>query len=181
MERSIPNGKRHSGPAFQKFTRLEERLVLRLLKTRHDAAGVGLNRRVPEPKVFLGRCGGFTLIELMIVMTIISILVSIALPIANSAILRAKEAVLKSNLHTLRLLIDQYTADKQKAPQALEDLVSAGYLRAIPKDPITNSAETWQTVNEDVTLFPEQTEVGISDVHSGSEATSSEGTAYNSW
>jgi general secretion pathway protein G len=124
---------------------------------------------------------GFTMIELMIVLTIISILVSIAIPIANAAILRSKEAVLKSNLYTLRSLIDQYTADKLKAPQSLQDLVSAGYLRSLPKDPITNSTETWQTVMEEATLFPEQTETGIFDVHSGSEAISSEGDPYNKW
>jgi general secretion pathway protein G len=124
---------------------------------------------------------GFTMIELMIVLTIISILVSIAIPIANAAILRSKEAVLKSNLFTLRSLIDQYTADKLKAPQSLQDLVSAGYLRTLPKDPITNSSETWQTVMEEATLFPEQTEAGIFDVHSGSEAISSEGDPYNKW
>ncbi|MEW5979433.1 MAG: prepilin-type N-terminal cleavage/methylation domain-containing protein [Acidobacteriota bacterium] len=124
---------------------------------------------------------GFTLIELMIVLTIISVLVSIAIPIANSAIVRAKEAVLKSNLQTLRVLIDQYTADKLKAPQSLDDLVTAGYLRSIPKDPITNSAETWQTVQEDAALFPEQTEFGIYDVKSGSNAISSEGTPYSEW
>lgn len=123
---------------------------------------------------------GFTLIELMIVLTIISILVSVAIPIANSAILRAKEAVLQSNLHTLRTLIDQYTADKLKAPQALDDLVSAGYLRSIPKDPITNAPD-WEVVMEDTTLFPEQTEVGIGDVKSSSTATSSAGTSYNGW
>jgi general secretion pathway protein G len=123
---------------------------------------------------------GFTMIELMIVLTIISILVSVAIPIANSAILRAKEAVLQSNLHTLRTLIDQYTADKLKAPQALDDLVSAGYLRSIPKDPITNAAD-WETVMEDTTLFPEQTEVGIADVKSSSTGTSSAGTLYNTW
>jgi general secretion pathway protein G len=123
---------------------------------------------------------GFTMIELMIVLTIISILVSVAIPIANSAILRAKEAVLQSNLHTLRTLIDQYTADKLKAPQALDDLVSAGYLRSIPKDPITNAAD-WETVMEDTTLFPEQTEVGIADVKSSSPGTSSAGTPYNTW
>jgi general secretion pathway protein G len=117
----------------------------------------------------------------MIVLTIISILVSIAIPIANRAILRSKEAVLKSNLFTLRSLIDQYTADKLKAPQSLQDLVSAGYLRTLPKDPITNSSETWQTVTEEATLFPEQTETGIFDVHSGSEAVSSEGDPYNKW
>ena len=124
---------------------------------------------------------GFTLIELMIVLTIISILVSIAIPIANSAILRAKEAVLKSNLHTLRVLIDQYTGDKLKAPQTLEDLVTAGYLRSIPKDPTTNSSDTWQVVMEETALFPEQTEVGISNVKSGSNAISSEGTPYSEW
>jgi general secretion pathway protein G len=124
---------------------------------------------------------GFTMIELMIVLAIISILVSIAIPIANRAILRSKEAVLKSNLFTLRSLIDQYTADKLKAPQSLQDLVSAGYLRILPKDPITNSSETWQTVTEEATLFPEQTETGIFDVHSGSEAISSEGDPYNKW
>ena len=123
---------------------------------------------------------GFTMIELMIVLTIISILVSIAIPIANSAILRAKEAVLQSDLHTLRTLIDQYTADKLKAPQSLDDLVTAGYLRSIPKDPITNHAD-WEVVMEDTTLFPEQTEVGISDVHSGSNATAADGRLYSSW
>jgi general secretion pathway protein G len=124
---------------------------------------------------------GFTLIELMLVLTIISILASIAVPIATAAILRAREAVLKSNLQTLRILIDQYTGDRTQAPQALGDLVSAGYLRAIPRDPLTNSAETWQIVREEAALFPEQTELGISDVHSGSGAVSLEGTAYNSW
>ena len=123
---------------------------------------------------------GFTMIELMIVLTIISILVSIAIPIANSAILRAREAVLQSDLHTLRTLIDQYTADKLKAPQSLDDLVTAGYLRSIPKDPITNHAD-WEVVMEDTTLFPEQTEVGISDVHSGSNATAADGRLYSTW
>ena|SRR3989442_9532927 len=123
---------------------------------------------------------GFTMIELMIVLTIISILVSIAIPIANSAILRAKEAVLQSDLHTLRTLIDQYTADKLKAPQSLDDLVTAGYLRSIPKDPITNATD-WQVVMEETTLFPEQTEVGIADVHSNSNATTSNGQPYSGW
>ena len=123
----------------------------------------------------------FTLIELMVVLTVISILVSIAIPIANSAIVRSKEAVLRSNLYTLRTLIDQYTADKLKAPQSLDDLVSAGYLRSVPKDPITDSNTTWQVVMEDVTLFPEQTETGIFDVHSGSTATSSDGSPYSEW
>ena len=124
---------------------------------------------------------GFTLIELMMVLTVISILVSIAIPIANSAIIRSKEAVLRSNLYTLRTLIDQYTADKLKAPQSLDDIVAAGYLRSLPKDPITDRNDTWQIVMEDTSLFPEQTETGIFDVHSGSTATSSEGTPYSEW
>lgn len=123
----------------------------------------------------------FTLIELMIVMAIISILASIAVPIANTAILRAKESVLKGNLHALRVVIDQYTADKLKAPQTLQDIVSAGYLRQIPKDPITNSADSWEIVMGDTNLTPDQTETGIIDVHSGSNALSTEGTAYNTW
>lgn len=126
------------------------------------------------------RENGFTLIELMIVLTIVAILVSIALPMADSVILRARESVLKSNLHTLRTLIDQYTADKLKAPQSLEDLVTAGYLRSVPQDPITRSAD-WQTVMEDSTVSPDQLEIGIYDVHSSSEAISSEGTPYNEW
>ena len=124
---------------------------------------------------------GFTLIELMVVLTVISILVSIALPIGNAAIVRAKESVLKSDLYTFRTLIDQYTADKLKAPQSLEDLVTAGYLRALPKDPITDSAQTWQVVMEEASQFPEQTEVGVYDVHSGSSAVSTDGRPYSEW
>ena len=137
--------------------------------------------RFPQPSIRGFPAHGFTLIELMMVLTVISILVSIAIPIASSAILRAKEGVLKSNLHTLRTLIDQYTADKHKAPQALEDLVSAGYLRSIPKDPVTNSNSTWQIVMEDASLYPDQTETGIFDVKSGSNAISTEGTPYSDW
>ena len=123
---------------------------------------------------------GFTLIELMIVLTIISILVSIALPVANSAIVRARESVLKSNLYTLRSLIDHYTADKLKAPLRRDDLVTANYLRDLPNDPITGQTN-WQVIMEDSSLFPDQLEVGIFDVHSSSEAISSEGTPYNEW
>jgi len=124
---------------------------------------------------------GFSLVELMIVLAIISILASMAIPIGNRAILRTKETVLKSNLHTLRILIDQYTADKLKAPQSLQDLATAGYLREIPKDPITESAETWEAVQGDTNLLPDQTETGIVDVHSGSSQISTEGTGYNTW
>jgi general secretion pathway protein G len=124
---------------------------------------------------------GFTLIELMVVISIILILVSISVPIYNQSITRAKEAVLRDDLFQLRSLINQYTLDKQKAPQSLEDLVSGGYLKAIPKDPFTNSNETWQVEQEDVLLSADQSEPGITDVHSGSSLTGLDGTAYNTW
>jgi general secretion pathway protein G len=125
------------------------------------------------------REGGFTLIEMIIVIALIAILVAIAVPIYKTHLLRAREAVLKEDLFTLRQSIDQYTQDKDRAPQALEDLVSAGYLRVVPKDPFTASAN-WQTVQEDVVQSPEQ-QPGITDVHSSSNLLSSDGTAYSSW
>jgi general secretion pathway protein G len=124
---------------------------------------------------------GFTLIELMIVISIMLILVSMAIPAYNQSILRAKESVLRQNLFTLRSLISQYTLDKQKAPQSLEDLVSAGYIKLIPNDPMTGKAD-WEAVQEeDVNMSPDQQETGIDDVKSSSTATSSDGTAYNTW
>ncbi len=126
------------------------------------------------------RARGFTLIELMIVVSIILILISIAVPIYNQSILRSREAVLKDNLQTMRSLIQQFTLDKQRAPQSLQDLVSSGYLRELPAD-ITGSRETWVEVQEDVLLSVDQQQPGIVDVRSGSELVSSEGTAYSSW
>ena len=124
---------------------------------------------------------GFTLLELMIVLTIIAILAAISVPMYRASVLRAKEAVLKNNLHQLRSVIDQYTADKKKAPQSLSDLVDAGYFREIPEDPITQSRDTWEVIMDDAVSNPEQTEVGLRDVRSGAPGISSEGTAYNSW
>ena len=94
---------------------------------------------------------------------------------------RRNEAVLKEDLYHMRAAIDQYTQDKNKAPQNLNDLVDAGYLHAIPKDPFTHSAETWQVVQEDVLTAVDQTSPGISDVRSGSDLISSEGTRYSTW
>ena len=117
----------------------------------------------------------------MIVLTIIGILVGIAIPMYQSVILRSKETVLKSNLHALREAIDQYTADKKKAPQTLEDLVDGGYFRGIPEDPITQSKDTWEIVTDTSIASPDQTESGITDVKSGSSGVGSDGTAYNTW
>ncbi|HXY15587.1 MAG TPA: prepilin-type N-terminal cleavage/methylation domain-containing protein [Terriglobales bacterium] len=126
---------------------------------------------------------GFTLIELMIVISIILILVSVALPAYNQSIVRARESVLKQNLFTLRSVISQYTLDKQKAPQSLDDLVSSGYLKQLPVDPMTGHNDTWVADQEENTIMSidEQDQGGIIDVHSGSEGVSSEGTAYNTW
>ena len=128
------------------------------------------------------RAGGFTLIELMIVMTIILILISIAAPMYRSSIIRSKEAVLRDDLFTLRSVIDQYTLDKQEAPQSLADLVEAGYLRELPVDPFTGSGETWLEEFEDTTIMmATQTTPGIVDVHSGSNLTSLSGEPYSDW
>ena len=124
---------------------------------------------------------GFTLVELMIVMTVITIIVSLAVPLYQKAIVRAKESVLRNNLFTLRTLIDEYTFDKQKAPQSLEDLVREGYLRQVPFDPITGSNQTWRVVMEDVMASVNQTEPGIFDVRSGASQNSLEGTPYSEW
>jgi len=124
---------------------------------------------------------GFTLLEMMIVMAIIAVLVSIAVPMYQKAILRSKESVLKNNLFTMRTVIDEYTYDKQKAPQSLEDLVNDGYLRAVPIDPITGSSQTWKVIMEDAMTSVNQTEPGIFDVKSGADKTSLEGTPYSEW
>ena len=117
---------------------------------------------------------GFTLIELMIVISMILILMSIAIPLYNQSILRAKESVLRQDLFTLRSVISQFTLDKQRAPQALEDLVQAGYLKQLPKDPSTGQPN-WQVEQEDVLLAVDQQQPGISDVHSASNQIGSDG------
>ena len=124
---------------------------------------------------------GFTLIELMIVISIIIILISVSVPLYQQSIVRAREAVLRDNLFTLRSVIEQFTLDKQRAPQTLEELVSANYLRQIPKDPMTNSSDTWQVEMEDYLMSVDQTQPGITNVHSGSSLISTEGTPYSSW
>ena len=124
---------------------------------------------------------GYTLIELIIVMAIISILVSIAVPMYQKSLLRTKESMLHSHLFTLRTVIDEYTFDKKKAPQTLQDLVEQGYLRGVPFDPITGSNETWRIIMEDAVSTVNQTQPGIYDVRSGSDLKSLEGNPYSEW
>src|ERR1700738_316790 len=113
------------------------------------------------------RSRGFTLIELMIVISILLILLAISIPAYNQSILRAKESVLRQDLFQLRSLISQYTLDKQKAPQSLDDLVQAGYIKQIPTDPMTDSNSSWTVDQEDSLMSVDQKDPGISDVDSG--------------
>ena len=123
---------------------------------------------------------GFTLIELMIVMAIIVILISVAVPFYQKSIMRAKESVLHNNLSAMRNAIDEYSYDKQKAPQQLSDLVSDGYLRDVPKDPITGNND-WKIIMEDASSSVDSSEPGIFDIRSESPKTSLEGTPYSEW
>ena len=125
---------------------------------------------------------GFTLLELMVVCFILLVLATMSMPIFHSAIVHAREAVLKDDLYTLRKVIDEYTLDKQKPPSSLDDLVDAGYLRGgLPVDPFTGSNTTWQTDTEEVPTSASQTATGIVNVHSGSDETALDGTVYSSW
>jgi len=121
------------------------------------------------------------MVELMIVMAVITILMSIAVPYYQKTLIRSKESLLKNNLFTLRTVIDEFTIDKGKAPQNLTDLVQEGYLRSVPVDPMTGSDNTWKIIMEDAQNSVNQTEPGIFDVRSGSDKTSLEGTAYSDW
>ena len=124
---------------------------------------------------------GFTLIELLIVITLIVVLASVGLATYGQSVRRAREATLKENLFRMRDAMDQYYADKNKWPPALQDLVSDGYLRAIPEDPFTNSADTWQVDNADPDPNNPAAEPGVDDVHSGSDETAMDGSKYSEW
>jgi len=139
-----------------------------------EAAGTPITRRRALQR-------GFTFVELMVVITIIVILITMAIPIYQKAIIRTRETVLKQNLFTLRTQIDNYTYDKEKAPQQLQDLVTEGYLRIVPIDPMTGSNQTWKTIQEDSSQAVNQAEPGIFDVRSGSDKMSLDGTSYSEW
>ena len=129
------------------------------------------------------RRSGFTLVELLVVMAIIGILTAIAVPQLAKTPVRAREAALKENLYTFRTCIDQYFADKGHYPESLQALVTERYVRKIPVDPFTKSADTWEVTMEE----PDASETspdrppGIIDVKSGSKAIALDGTAYNTW
>ena len=140
--------------------------------------------QVPSAQPGGARCAlrkGYTLIEMIIVMAIISVLVAIAVPMYQKSLTRTRESLLKNNLFTLRTVIDEYTFDKQKAPQTLQDLVDQGYLRNVPLDPMTGSSESWRVIMEDAITSVDQTAPGIYDVRSGSDKKSLEGTMYSEW
>ena len=124
---------------------------------------------------------GFTLVELMVVMAIIAVLMAVAVPSFISAIRSAKEAALREDLHTMRDAIEQYTEDKEAAPQSLDDLVQAGYLKSLPIDPMTHSNTTWTADQSDSYSSVDQTQTGINDVHSGSDLVGSNGEPYSQW
>jgi general secretion pathway protein G len=148
------------------------------------------SRRTPVAmlRAFRRRCrkaghqqDGFTLVELMVVMLIMSILLAIAVPSFISAIKTAREAALRQDLHTMRDAIEQYTEDKQAAPQSLDDLVQAGYLKSLPIDPMTHRNDTWVPDQSDTLTSVDQSQPGIDNVHSGSDQVGSDGQPYSQW
>ena len=145
-----------------------------------ESASIGHLMSRPENRG-ANRPEGFSLLEMMMVVTVILIVASISVPIYTTCVVRAREAVLRDHLFTLHSLIDRFTLDNGRAPARLEELVEGGYLGRIPTDPFTGSNETWQEEKEDAPLSPKQTALGIVDVHSGSNLVSLEGTPYSSW
>jgi len=132
-------------------------------------------------KFGLKREQGFTLIELIVVMVIIAVLTAVAVPRFTAMVKSAREAALKQDLQVMRQAISAYTMDKGKAPQSLDELVQSGYLHSVPVDPMTHSADTWVTDTSDSLSDIEESNGGIDNVHSGSNAEGSDGKPYSSW
>ena len=128
-----------------------------------------------------GRAEGFTLVELLVVISLISILASMAMVNYRNGVVRSQESVLKTDLFRMRDAIDQYYADKGKYPSSLDSLVSDGYMRAVPEDPITKSKDTWQAVPAEPDPNNPSAEPGIYDVKSGAPGTSLDGSNYADW
>jgi general secretion pathway protein G len=149
-------------------------------KVTPEVAEVVMKFRTHSSRNVRRREGGFTFLELLIVMTIMAILAAVAIPTYLTNIKHARETRLQSDLWVMRQAIDKYTVDKEKAPQSLQDLVTSGYLRAVPEDAISKSAETWQTVMEEETLSAD-TPAGIKDVKSGAEGADSSGKPYSEY
>jgi general secretion pathway protein G len=139
--------------------------------------GKAMKRSTPTP----GKAGGFTLLELLIVMAIVGILASIATPSYQRYVIRAREAVLMENLYQMRRAIDAFFADRAAYPGQLGELVEYRYLRGVPGDPFTGSAETWRTVSPEPGIDGEMVSGGVFDVHSGSDLVGLNGTPYRDW
>jgi len=143
----------------------------------------GTGPRIPDAGPRGG--GGFTLIELIVVMAIIGILAAIAVPAMKDAPVRAREAALKEDLFTLRSCLDQFHADRGRYPASLEEMVSLGYLRSVPVDPLTRSRDTWVVVQEEAGAEQDERQQeagpGIIDIHSGSDQTALDGSKYSEW
>jgi len=145
----------------------------------------GLCPLSPVPRTRSGRAAGFTLIELIVVVAIIGILATIAVPAMRTAPQRAREAALKEDLFTLRSCLDQFHADRGRYPTSLDEMVGMGYLRGVPVDPVTGSKDSWVVVYEQVTGEESERQQeagqGIIDIHSGSEENALDGTKYADW
>jgi general secretion pathway protein G len=140
-----------------------------------------MERRHSQSGIPTRGSSGFTLVELMVVMLIIAVLAAIAIPSYVATVKAGREAVLREDLHVIRGAIDSYTMDKGKAPQTLDDLVQSGYLREIPKDPMTRSSDTWVTSTDTAYTDINETDPGVTNAHSGSDETGSDGQPYSSW
>jgi general secretion pathway protein G len=151
------------------------------MKTLHHTTKVfGPDNRRSLRRDASARQFGFTLIELMIVISIILILIGMAAGMYQKSIQHAREATLKQDLQVMRTAIDNFTMDKQQAPQSLDDLVDGHYLREVPMDPVSRQKD-WVPHFGDTVLSPDQSGSGIDDVHSGSDMVGSDGTPYNTW